>query len=303
MIKISDVSSVEIPELENILEGTFDAIWLEFGIEGTLPRVQIDLNSFYGNIEFEKFQLKLFYNGNKLADCNCCVNQYYYNQSRFTLEGYLVEDIEFIKGRSISTYKSINEIVNSLWKGKLDISIPSQENLYLCQMNMANHKYLTRAIRCSAAYRTFYYDTFNTIKSIELSSRQIDLDLTKKDNNHIIVKVKGNIGKLRNKYEFTDDQTGIIANKYVSTDGINYYYADNKHIQLEENGMRNNLILQRTNNQFQIEYSDSYNINIGDVLKLSLTSESTIICMPIARKLRIDKHKLIVTDRCIEYAV
>lgn len=305
MIKINDNSSIDISKLEKDQSFIFKAAWVEYGMHGVLPRFQLEVEGMKSEIDFKEFHLKIIYNGVLFVDSPAVVDSFNHQGGLTILTAFIVPSLEFVRDSSTKVYHSIDEIVKSLWSGTCEVTLPSGKELHACQMNEVNHKFLTRSLLCSSAEQSFYYSLKNSIVPVQLTSRKIDIDLTKdsEDTKSSLVQfaiLDGVVRSSKGRHNFIKEFTGNVSEKSITVAGEDINYADSDHITLEENGMRTNLAFNKPQTSFMVEYSTLIDVKLGDVVKMTLGT-GTITFMLISTKILIDTD-LRISSRCIEYA-
>lgn len=299
MIKISDSISLGIPEIENLAGLLFKSLWIEYGVSGILPRIVLELDGYPNDISLINVTVSLIIDGKVIINSPGVIDSITKDENILKFQIYLVNSVEFLRNRTTNCYKSIREIVGSLWKGNVELDIPNQENLYLCQLNEINHEYLTKALTCSSAEQSFCYNLLNSIVKVDLSSRKIDYDLT--ENSEIIVSAKNRgVNLARTNAEYIEEYTGIINGKYITTGGYLTYFSDNETYQLEENYIRTRLSLEKIPAEFIIEFSDPIKLTVGKVVKVNM-NDSNINLLIVTVKMYLDLTSLKISALAYKY--
>lgn len=299
MIKISDSISLGIPEIENLAGLLFKSLWIEYGVSGILPRIVLELDGYPNDISLINVTVSLIIDGKVIINSPGVIDSITKDENILKFQIYLVNSVEFLRNRTTNCYKSIREIVGSLWKGNVELDIPNQENLYLCQLNEINHEYLTKALTCSSAEQSFCYNLLNSIVKVDLSSRKIDYDLT--ENSEIIVSAKNRgVNLARTNAEYIEEYTGIINGKYITTGGYLTYFSDNETYQLEENYIRTRLSLEKISAEFIIEFSDPVKLTVGKVVKVNM-NDSNINLLIVTVKMYLDLTSLKISALAYKY--
>lgn len=299
MVKISDNISVGIPEIENIAGLLFKTLWVEYGVSGILPRIVLELNGYSDNLSLKDVTVSLIINGKIIINSPGVIDSVTKSEGVLKFQIYLVKSINFLRNRTTNCYKSIREVVNSLWIGNIELDIPNQENLYLCQLNEINHEYLTKALTCSSAEQSFCYNLLNSIVPVELTNRKIDYDLSEKSDIVISAKDRG-VELARTNADYIEEYTGIINGKYITTGGYVTYFSDNETYQLEENYVRTRLCLEKIPASFIIEYTDPEKLSVGKVVKVQMNN-SKVNLLIISVKMYLDVTGLRVSALAYKY--
>lgn len=305
MIQLGTSSKLFIPELENASKFTVIDLWIEYGINGILPRLKLKLEGFSSEVEYSTFSFKLIFNNIEYSNCKCSVESFDVENTYTTITAYMVDSLEFIKGRTTNSYKSLAEVVNSLWRGENNFELPQTERLYLTQCNETNHTYLTTMLSSAVAEQAFYYGLNRDINPVKLSNQPITYDLTKEtlpDNQRTIISVKGRtINSFKSKFALCEDLTERIVEKYYSIAGDIISYSDALHYKLEENYIRSLMVLSRKEYQFEIEYDNRLDIKVGDIIKTRVNETGIITFLILSTQIYIRPDQMKIVSRCIEY--
>lgn len=308
MISLGLTSFIELPEIEKRYSNLIiTRMWISYGVNGILPTVQIDFDSFDEAFEFsstDSLGIKLVVSGLEIINGKCCIDRTKRVDTDYSVVFYIIPDQNFIKGRRTFTYSSMNELVSSLWKWENNIKIPDNKNeLFLCQGNELNHVYLSKSLLSAVNEQVYYYGLFNNLESVSLVDRKIDYDLTDPNNNKygLTLTIKNKkVSSVKNESQFAEVLTGKIVEKYYVILNNHIYYCDPDTYQLEENRLKTIKRIQDFEDEFDIEYTYPM-LQLGDIVKATINQLTDLTFMVLSTQILIEKDKITVNSKCVKY--
>lgn len=236
------------------------------GINGVIPGLEIETNSFNDDVSDDEVDVKLTVGGEvKINTKGFIYERYQDADAGLKAKIHLVpKDLIYVR-RSVS-YDDLDSIVSDLWKGKKE-SIPSGGQMKANQMMRMNSDFLTDAILCLKSNFAFAYEMNNTLRGIDLSKTSPDVTIEIGDEYTIIDKgINAKYNPLEDTEIKANDLTGcgvVVSNlaRFVMSEATNYYnnYASNR------------ALFNRHNETIQISYLNYGAIRIGDLVEVAVT--------------------------------
>lgn len=300
MIVINNKSKLEIPELEDGNNVLLKSFYLEEGVNGIIPRFELLITGISKPVENSKITVKFIYNNTPVCNAVGFITSVSVSDSFYTINGFLIQEKSTMYGTYDHMYESIQEVVDSIWKGNLKSKIPNYSNLNLCQLRENNYKYLCNVLRSSSSDSVFYFDLNNSLRFVQLKNKTVDKDYSKREDQQlIIIKDRHISSNLSPVEEIEDSQTSVETNEIYNA-GSRVAFGDDNHSKLEENlVLLDKFVMPK--NQTTLEYTDPKILSIGDLVKLRFTDSKTATFLIISTKYKLEGTKLTITSLALDY--
>lgn len=236
------------------------------GINGVIPGMEIETNSFNDDVEGDEVDVRLIESGvNKFQTKGFIYERSQNADAGLKAKIHLVPKDLIYTRRSVS-YDNLDDIINDLWKGKKE-NIPSGGSMKANQMLRMNSDFLTDTLLCLSSNFAFAYELNNTLRGIDLSNTTPDVSLEVGDEYTIIDKfIDSKYNPLEDTEIEANDLTGagvVISNvpRFVQTEATNYY----------NNFASNRALFNRHNETIKLSYMTYGVMRIGDLVELAIT--------------------------------